>query len=112
MKPVQCCGSQQCMKDGFDFHRCLTEINSAGLQEYFSQDLVDYLLGIEGAKEPTFYLDRLIVNYMLNREEEIDVNKVMSYLKKDDRISFYYTPIIVFILQKRYEKYFERNTQL
>lgn len=112
MKHVQCCGSKECMKDGFNFHKCLAEINSVGLQEYFPQNVIDYLLGIEGVKEPTFYLDQIIVNYMLGKDEEIDVDKIMSYLKRDDRISFYYTPILIFILEKRYERYFNKKTEV
>lgn len=112
MQLVPCCESLECRKDGYDFHRCFTGINSQALQEYFPQELIDHILGVEHSGVSLSYLDQIIVDFMNHKEREYDVQKIISLLMKDDRVAFYYTPIIIYILKNRYDKYFKQNNEL
>lgn len=79
------------------------------LYEYFREDLIQE---IKNKIPPDNYLERIIYNYMLNIDEPINIEKLIELLSGTDRISFYYTPIILFILEKRYDKYFNKQEQL
>lgn len=110
-KLTQC----QCnCKDEFDYHGCVHIDVNAELEEYFPSNLLSLLKlkEVEGVKPPEDYLQRIIFNYMHNIDEEINVDEVISRLKNNDKQSFYYTPVILYILHKRYDKYFIKQEQL
>lgn len=107
-----CCNCEVCKRDGYDFHACFIGLSSSALQEYFPQALIDNILQIEDAESISFYLDQVIVDFMLHKERTLDTDKILNELKKDDRISYYYTPIILYILTNRYNNYFKKTEEL
>lgn len=52
------------------------------------------------------YLELILYNYLINNDQEIDRKKLVPYLVNNDLHSYYYLPIIIFILKKKYDKYF------
>lgn len=52
------------------------------------------------------YLELILYNYLINNDQEIDRKKLVPYLLNNDLHSYYYLPIIIFILKKKYDKYF------
>lgn len=58
---------------------------------------------------PDNILDRILYNYMIGVEEPINIKELIEILSKNDKIAFYYTPLILFILEKRYDKYFMKK---
>lgn len=106
------CKKCPCSKDGYPYHGCIHITNpSSELEEYFSVSLLSKLK-LEASEPPEDYIEKLIYNYFHNIKEEINVDKVISLLDNTDKYSFYYTPIILFILQKHYDRYFVKQEQL
>lgn len=52
------------------------------------------------------YLELILYNYLINEDQEIERKKLVPYLLNTDLHSYYHLPIIIFILRKKYDKYF------
>lgn len=55
------------------------------------------------------YLELIVYNYLINQDQEIERKKIIPYLLKTDIHSYYFIPLIVFILKKKYDKYFVKE---
>lgn len=88
-----------------EFKKC-QKLSNEGLIEYFPPELINC---IKNKTPPEDIIHKIIYNYMIGKEEEIDVEDLIDRLSKDNIESFYYTPIIIFILENRYNKYFKKE---
>lgn len=75
--------------------------------EYFPILLTRGIL--EKNLESTDYLDQIIYNWVLNIDMEIDLSKIMEYDMTMSRHNFWYFPIILYILQQKYNAIFASN---
>lgn len=105
------CSGCPCAKDGYPYHGCIhiTDPNSE-LEEYFPVSMLSKF-SLTMDQPPEDYIERLIYNYFHNIKEEIDINKIIPLLNDTNKHSFYYTPIVIFILQKEYDRYFAKQEQ-
>lgn len=109
------CNCPMASCDGYDNHYHAKINPHANLEEYFPIQLLDKLAikPSEGSTQPEDYIERVIYNFMHNIEEEIDTDKLIELITlRPARESFYYMPIIIYILQKRYDKYFIKEEQV
>lgn len=91
-----------------DFKKCIT-ICDDGLMEYFPPELID---SIRNKVPPEDLIYKIIYNYMIGKEEKIDVEELLKYLSGTNIKSFRYTPIVIFILEARYNKYFVKEERI
>lgn len=53
------------------------------------------------------YIFNLITAYMQNKSFEIDVRKVIPPVMTHGKFSYFYTPILIWVLKKNYDRYFK-----
>ena len=92
------------------------ELSKCPIEEYLSQrvggvtpEYFPILLTkgiLEKNLESTDYLDLIIYNWVLQIDMDIDFNKLMDYDMTMSRHNFWYFPLIIFILQQKYNAFF------
>lgn len=91
-----------------EFKKC-QELSNEGLIEYFPPELISCIVN---KIPPEDMIYKIIYNYMVGEEEKINVEELIKRLSKYNIETFYYTPIIIFILEKRYNKYFKKEEKV
>ncbi len=84
--------------------------NSLGLYDYISKQLIDDI--INGVLTSTDYMDEIIFNYLKNIPMEIDKAKLLNYTYDQSIKVFQYLPMIMYIMIKRYDEYFNTETEV
>lgn len=67
---------------------------------------------IQSYTEDQKYIFGLIISYMNDVALEIDTNHIIKPVLTNGRFSYFYTPILIFILKKEYQRYFTNPTSL
>ena len=61
---------------------------------------------IRSHNEAKIYVFNLILKYMINLNIEVDTDTMFKAIFNQSKFSFFYTPIIIYILKCEYDKYF------
>ena len=78
------------------------------MYDYISKQLIDDI--INGVLTSTDYMDEIIFNYLKNIPMEIDKAKLLNYTYDHSIKVFQYLPMIMYIMIKRYDEYFNTET--
>lgn len=128
MQPYQYYRTGKIMKSGSPFNYATNgqetqsirlELQKCPIEEYLSQRVggltPEYfpILLTKGIKEKnlesTDYLDSLIYNWVIGNDFEIDFSQLMNYDMTMSVHNFRYFPIIIYILQQKYNGYFQTS---
>ena len=55
------------------------------------------------------YIFNLIMNYMANVSNAIDIDSIIRVVMSNGRFSYFYTPLIIWVLKKNYDRYFKNS---
>ena len=61
---------------------------------------------IESYTDNQIYIFNLITAYMQNKSFEIDVTKIIPPVMTHGTFSYFYTPVLIWVLKKNYDRYF------
>lgn len=84
--------------------------NPLGVDPYISKQLIDDIM--VGVLTSTDYMDEIIFNYLKNIPMEIDKSKLLNYTYDQSIKVFQYLPIIMYIIMKRYDEYFNIESEI
>lgn len=56
-----------------------------------------------------FYLDKIIYQYLTNRMLDIDRKQLIPYMLKVDNYTYMMMPLVMYVIMKYYESYFEKT---
>ena len=65
---------------------------------------------INSYTEDQKYIFNMIIQYMKNIALEIDVNRLVKPILTSGRFSYFYTPIVIYIMKSEYDRYFSNPT--
>lgn len=77
---------------------------------YFSIDFIHSL--ICGDLKTDYYYEVIIFNYLHDIKDQISISELIKNFKIHDPRTFYYIPIVCFILSSYYEEYFNTNIDI
>lgn len=77
--------------------------------EYFNSDFLKMLLA--GKIDTDDYCELIIFNYMHDISMKIDRKEIINHLDKDEH-TFYFLPMIIFIIGAMYKKYFVSEKEI
>lgn len=99
--------------NGLQIHIGDSKASNTCLKEYFPLLLVQQILGtvpnIDDLESniPTDYLELIIYNFMTKKEVTIEYSKIISSIKKESVKTYWYIPIIIYIINTIYKEYFK-----
>ena len=83
------------------------EVKNVRMGEYFPISLIQLIKGKNA--DIGDYIDKIIVDYMNNTPCNIDKNAIMTFITNALPVKvYYYTPIILYILDQYYNEYFTK----
>ena len=80
------------------------------LREYFPFALINDIKTSKLTSDD--YLDEIIFNYFLQLKMDVDVDKLLEVIEPLSLRNFMYLPIIIYILSRYYDEYFNRPNDL
>jgi len=101
--------------NGITLHLSATEIDlqvddNIGLNNYISKQLVDDI--VAGVLTSTDYMDEIIFKYLKNIPMEIDKARLLNYTYDHTIKVFQYLPMIMYIILKKYDEYFNIESEI
>ncbi len=85
-------------------------VSNEGFGEYFDHILIEDIMNGELSSDD--YLNKIVYNYIMNIDMEIDKDILLKYTFNHTIKSFHYIPLVMYIIIKRYNEYFNTYVEL